>query len=237
MRDRKSRRALDSKRESATSLPGSDDDVHIQKQPQTQPFDLAVVLEGFKACPREDGTHDLTQYLYAFRELTRFFKLMGRVFGFVALDLQSRIKTLESHQNGNHSSNYKTAETMVDFELNKGIAKKYSSGTSNLVELQRVLEFIVIFMDRTRLSEDNAKTSVIAAEIYPKTMGRFHAWPIRKLAGIAMMTLPLRRDLIETMCKHDTSVVEGLLKDIVTVVTPQHEAINEYLINKKVINE
>ena len=92
-------------------------------------------------------------------------------------------------------------------------------------------------MDRVRTSENDAKTSVIAAEIYPQTMGKHHSWVLRKMAALAMMTLPLRKDLITTMCKQNEASVEDLLKDIVTVATPQHTAINEYLVRNGIIDE
>ena len=161
-------------------------------------------------------------YLY-FR---RFFKLTGRLFGFVADELEGKIKILKTHRKAEHSNAYETIQSMVEFEIANDSTKvkgHLPSGSRTLLRLHRALEFIICFMDHISKSKDTDKTSDIAYEVYHKTLAKYHPWVIQKMAGLAMYMLPSRRQLIETMCRHNYEKVSELLTDVVKAGQPIYD--------------
>jgi len=189
-------------------------------------FDLEIVLKGLQRCKQQDGTILIEDYLYAFTELCRFFKLMGSVFGFVSKDLESKIDILHQHQAGEKETKYETIQSMIDYEVSNKLTKsktKLPSGSRTLLRLHRSLEFIVKFMDRMVSAPDDSKSSAIAVEVYEETLAHYHVWLVRKMAAVAMYTLPSRRDLMYIMCKHKPEIVEQLLKQVVEAAMPVYD--------------
>ena len=154
---------------------------------------------------------------------------MGRVFGFVATDLQSRINTIEKHMKGTKRESYETIQAMVAYETEEHLSSNSGSGSQNLLELHRALEFISEFMDKISVASDDAKTADIASEVYTYTLGTHHNWVVRKMAVVAMYTLPRRRELIEKMCKHDLEHVDSLLRDVVDAMMPVYSKTDKVL--------
>lgn len=151
----------------------------------------------------------------------RFFKLTGRLFGFVAKDLEHKISAIELRQQSDKGQHYMTAEKMIQYELNcpalvhKGSNKLSHSGTRTLLRLQWALEFILEFMSRITKCSDHDRTSKIATEVYEQTLSKHHPWLTRKMAAIAVYLLPSRKDLIHVMCKQDYQTVLQLLDKVV----------------------
>lgn len=155
--------------------------------------------------------------------MNRFFRLNGRLFGFVADDLEEKIHILESHMKGPNGQHYTTVQSMIDFEVANNITKvKHTlpSGSRSLLRLHRGLEFILEFMGRLGKSSDDMRSSTIAAETYKDTLSNCHPWIIQKMAGLAMYMLPSRRKLFETMCKHYYTHALGLLDSVVAAGKP-----------------
>ncbi|XP_045161715.2 ceramide-1-phosphate transfer protein-like [Mercenaria mercenaria] len=184
-------------------------------------FDLELVLQALKRCPAGGGDIDLREYLVAYNELCRFFKMTGRLFGFVAKDLEHKISAIERKQNSDEGQHYTTAEKMIQFEINspslvhKGQNKRSHSGTRTLLRLHWALEFILEFMSRMSKCSDHERTSKIATEVYEQTLSKYHPWLTRKMAAIAVYLLPSRKDLIHVMCKQDYQTVLQLLDKVV----------------------
>lgn len=196
--------------------------MEIFPQNEKHDFDLELVLEALKRCPCENGDIDLREYLVAYNELCRFFKLTGRLFGFVAKDLENKILAIEIRQRSENGQHYMTAEKMIQYEINcpslthKGSNKLNHSGTRTLLRLQWALEFILEFMSRIRKCSDLDRTSKIATEVYEQTLSKHHPWFTRKMAAIAVYLLPSRKDLIHVMCKQDYQTALQLLDKVVT---------------------
>ncbi|XP_062571625.1 ceramide-1-phosphate transfer protein-like [Saccostrea cucullata] len=189
-------------------------------------FDLEVVHQGFLRCRQNNDQLIVRDYLEAYHELNRFFRLSGRLFGFVAKDLEEKIHVLESHMNGPNGQHYNTIQSMVEFEVTNNITKvkhKLPSGSRSLLRLHRGLEFILEFMKRLGQSSDDDRSSLIAVETYKDTLSRHHPWIVQKMAGVAMYMLPSRRQLFETMCKHDYTHVSSLLESVVHVGKPVYD--------------
>lgn len=142
------------------------------------------------------------------------------MFGFVARDLEGKIKTIETRRKGDDGQHYNNVRSMLQYEVNKGISKdkgRLHSGSRTLLRLHWAFEFILEFMSRISNSTDHDKTSVIAAEVYAKTLSKHHPWITRKMAALAMYFLPSRKDLIEVMCKQNYRAVLEMLHQVVDV--------------------
>ncbi|RUS88581.1 hypothetical protein EGW08_003681 [Elysia chlorotica] len=187
-------------------------------------FNLEVVFNSFKKCMREeDKDVVLEEYLKAFYELCRFFKLTGPLLGFVAKDIESKIKSVERHVHSKKGRHYNTVQSMIQFEQSKGIThQKWSppSGCRMLLRLHQALEFILEFMERLRVTEEHEKISVLAWEVYRQTLYHHHPWVTRKLAQVAVYALPSKKHLIESMCEQDYGTVHGLLTQVVNSGRP-----------------
>ncbi|XP_060075886.1 ceramide-1-phosphate transfer protein-like [Ylistrum balloti] len=202
-------------------------------------FDLEVVLDAFNSCNLPDNSLNLDYYVAGYQELCRFFKLSGKLFGFVASELESKIQILKTHRKSENGNAYETIQSMVDFEVTNGITKVSGSppsGSRTLLRLHRALGFISEFMDRLAKSDDDAKTSVIASEVYKETLGLYHPWVIQKMAGFAMYMLPSRRQLIDTMCKQNYEKALNTLPKVVDALKPIYNVTQELYESNDLLN-
>jgi len=187
-----------------------------------EPFDIAVVKAAFDICVSSPPL-DLNQYLIAYKELSRFFRLLGSAFGFVAQDVDDKIAILEKHRLSDASEHYATIGGMLDFETSSGIADsghtpaggKLPSGSRTLLRLHRALEFVVIFLDKLKDAPEDSGTSGIARESYDATLSKFHPWLVRKGANVAMYMLPTRKTLVNSMCKTTLEEATAAVKDVI----------------------
>ncbi|GFN87176.1 ceramide-1-phosphate transfer protein-like [Plakobranchus ocellatus] len=192
-----------------------------------QDFNLEIVLNSLNKSLEEDGTVVLEEYLRAFHELCRFFKLTGRLLSFVARDLESKIKCVECHLHSLNWRHYHTVESMINFEQTSGTTHQrgtHPSGCRMVLRLHWALEFILEFMDRIRVSGEEERISDITWDVYRQTLYNHHPWATRKLAQVAVYALPSKKQLIEVMCKHDYGAVLDLLAQVVQAGRPVHEA-------------
>ena len=153
---------------------------------------------------------------------------MGRLFGFVAADLESKIVVLEAFRTSASKDNYKTVQVMVAYELSNGTAnsgRRNPSGCRTLLRLQRALEFILQFMSEIVQSKDDAKVSSMASKVYHNTLAKHHPWITRKMAGVVMYILPSKKDLIQMMCKQNLESVLVLLQEVCNIGVPIYSTI------------
>lgn len=181
-------------------------------------FDLEVVLDAFRKCLRNDGSLSLDEYLRGFHELCRFFRLTGKLFGFVAKDLESKMKPIEARRRSSSiGHHYVTLQSMMHYEVTQGIERHKGhlpSGTRQFLRLHRALEFILEFMRQLRRGDEHAKTAHIASEVYSQTLSKHHPWVTRQLAALAVYMLPSKKFLIDVMCKQDYDKVHDLISDV-----------------------
>lgn len=87
--------------------------------------------------------HFVVYLIYVFLNLihSRFFQLMGSVFGFVSSDVKSKVEILEDYRKKENSDKFETFKTMLNYEKNEGLFKKsdYVSGSRTLLRLHRGL--------------------------------------------------------------------------------------------------
>ncbi|GFY72425.1 ceramide-1-phosphate transfer protein [Trichonephila inaurata madagascariensis] len=162
-------------------------------------FDIQLLYNSLEKCCKESNALDMEQYLIAFKELYRFFTLLGSVFGFVASDIISKVTILEEYKKSDASDQYATIQSMIEYETCNGITGNTSqpSGSRTLLRLHRSLEFIMSFMNDFSCADIDAKSSTIAQKCYNETLSKYHPWLIRKGATIAMYTLPAKQQFIE----------------------------------------
>ncbi|XP_015926727.1 ceramide-1-phosphate transfer protein [Parasteatoda tepidariorum] len=208
------------------------DSNEIKKSSPVSPnqFDIQLVFDAFSKCCEDVNALNMEQYIIAFRELYRFFMLLGSVFGFVASDIISKVDILEQYRSSENKSQYTTIQSMIEYESSTGITADNSkpSGSRTLLRLHRSLEFIMSFMYEFSVAKNDEKSSAIAQKCYKETLSKHHPWLIQKGAGIAMYTLPARQQFIEKVyggpCEEEIIFFYGkLMGDIAAVSKKVYE--------------
>ncbi|KAJ4439379.1 hypothetical protein ANN_07501 [Periplaneta americana] len=166
-------------------------------------FNVRTVHDGFSASLVEDDDVELDNYLLAYKEIYNFFQLMGKVFGFVASDVKSKIEILEELRRGENGEQFLTLKKMIKYESENGLLEKsdYTSGCRTLLRLHRGLDFIRLFLQKVGELRDEDKTCKVCQDAYNTTLAQFHPWLIRKGAIVAMHALPTRGGLLQKICR------------------------------------
>jgi len=181
-------------------------------------IDINALLHDLDVCFRDDGSIDLAIYLQAYRALHKFFLLLGRIFGFVASDIESKIGILDKYLKSDNGKEYETIQKMMAYETANNLLKgKEPSGARTLLRLHWALEFIITFLDKVKDLEDHEKTCSVSQESYRNTLGKHHPWLIQKGAILAMHTLPTAEGLVQTTCIQPVAEARAALPRIIEV--------------------
>lgn len=188
----------------------------------TEPFDIGLVKAAFEICESSEEL-DLDQYVIAYKELSRFFRLLGSAFGFVAQDVDDKIAILEKHRISESKEHYATIDGMLKYETESGLADsghspaggKLPSGARTLLRLHRALEFVILFLGKVRDAPEDSGTSGIARECYDASLAKYHPWLVRKGANMAMYLLPSRKTLVSSMCKTTVEDATAQVGDVI----------------------
>ncbi|KAK2150326.1 hypothetical protein LSH36_412g02060 [Paralvinella palmiformis] len=204
-------------------------------------FDLEVVRRGFADCLTEDGTVKLREYLDAFTELSRLFKLAGKIFRIIAKDLDHRIATIRRYMSSEvDGDRYVTVQSMLEYEIGHNIAHKNGrcqSGTRTLLRLQMALEFTIDFLKELSQCHDQTNVRRIASTVYKRTLAKHQSTSTRRLAAGVVIFLPKRRRLIESLCKQEPDQVLVLIGQVVQVATPVYEKVDELYRSKDLLDK
>ncbi|XP_065088155.1 ceramide-1-phosphate transfer protein [Ochlerotatus camptorhynchus] len=183
-------------------------------------FDLQKVHGSFERCLVGEEDVFIDAYLEAFKELYKFFSLMGTVFGFVSSDVKEKVEILEKlRKHQDHGEQFESIQKMMDYERDGNLLTKkdYVSGCRTLLRLHRGLDFIYLFLKRLgELETANANTCAVCQSSYNETLAQFHPWLIRKGAVMAMYAMPNRDHLLEKVCL-DASTAIKLLPEMLAV--------------------
>ncbi|XP_058125421.1 ceramide-1-phosphate transfer protein [Anopheles ziemanni] len=184
----------------------------------TEKFDLHKVHEKFTESLTGDDDVYVDQYLEAFKELYKFFQLMGTVFGFVSSDVKEKVEILEKLRAKENAESFLTIRTMMEYERESNLLSKkdYVSGSRTLLRLHRGLDFIQEFLRRLGELDGDGKTNGVCQAAYNDTLAQFHPWLIRKGANVAMYALPNRDQLLDKVCM-DATIAIKLLPDMLSV--------------------
>lgn len=177
------------------------------------PFDFRRVHDGFSSALLEDKDVDLQQYLLAYKELYKFFQLMGTVFSFVGSDVKTKIEILEDLSNSSDGQHFTTVKKMIKHEMDENLLQKkgYVSGSRTLLRLHRGLDFIKLFLKHVGELSDSDGTSSAGNEAYSATLAKYHPWLVRKGATVAMYALPSRQDLLIKVCGNNAECIQRAL--------------------------
>ncbi|CAG5131711.1 unnamed protein product [Candidula unifasciata] len=168
---------------------------------QHQVFDPEKVLKLFSSCRAEDDLIFIDCYVDAYEELCKLFRLFGTIFTFVTSDVEQKICILREYNKGDDSQEYKTVQSMLQFEVLHELTdnKKKASGARTLLRLHRAMEFISAFLEKLKETNSTVKFSSATSEAYDTTLARHHPWLIRKAVHVALYMLPARQDLLKKM--------------------------------------
>ncbi|XP_034240365.1 ceramide-1-phosphate transfer protein [Thrips palmi] len=186
----------------------------MAESPSTElPFDFRLVHDGFASALVEDEDVDLQHYLTAYKELFKFFQLMGTVFSFVGSDVKSKIDILEDLSNSSDGHHFTSVKKMIIYEKGENLLKKkdYVSGSRTLLRLHRGLDFIKLFLKRVGELSDSDSTYAAGSEAYTATLAKHHPWLVRKGATVAMYALPTRQDLLIKVCGSNEACIQRAL--------------------------
>ncbi|BFG05745.1 ceramide-1-phosphate transfer protein [Drosophila madeirensis] len=179
-------------------------------------FDIEKVAELFASCLLDEDDVLMDIYLAAYEEIMKFFQLMGTIFGFVSSDVRTKIDILyELRKTDNESqTHFETFKAMLLHERDANLltAKGYVSGSRTLLRLHRGLEFFYEFLKRLQDLQNDEKTASVCRAAYDDTLGKHHAFLIRKGARLAMYAMPSRGDLLDRVCHDVPSAVAMLPK-------------------------
>ncbi|CAL8126914.1 unnamed protein product [Orchesella dallaii] len=184
-------------------------------------FNIKLLNEHLKRCIREgDGEVDMDEYIKIFQQLYKFFCMLGTVFGFIGSDVKSKIEILQGHRNGENTTHYETVEKMITFEKTTDYihSNKETSGSRTFLRLHRSLIFVSMFLGKMDSIGDQDGISRICKDAYAQTLAKFHPWLIQKGAGIAMLGLPTKKDLILKVSTNgpvESNEVGPLMQDVI----------------------
>jgi len=124
--------------------------------------------------------------------------MLGSVFSFVGSDVISKIEILQGYLDSEDCAEYATIQGMLAHEQSSGLltSNKDSNGSRTLLRLHRALLFVAKFLALVDGLEDNDGTAKACKSAYAETLAHYHPWLVQKGAGIAMLALPLKKDLI-----------------------------------------
>ncbi|XP_007570844.1 ceramide-1-phosphate transfer protein [Poecilia formosa] len=172
---------------------------------ENQKFCLQEVLESFKSCLSPEKEIYIEHYVSGWKGLVKLLNSLGSLFGFISKDAVSKTQILMNFLKSENGPHYATVQSMVKFELDnklvdvdkKGIYPE--SGCRTLLRLHRALRWLQLFLERLRTSKEDDKTSVMCRDAYNESLAQHHTWLIRKSAGMAFYSLPVRPAFFEVM--------------------------------------
>jgi hypothetical protein len=146
-----------------------DQQEHDQFNPHTMIDFFSKSLTKSRPDLSEHDDVSMKEYIQAYEEINKFLASLGTIFYFVISDVREKIKLLENylHEDG---VNYKTIQSMVEFEKGKKLLSSpenatRQNATRNMLRLHRALLFIYKFLDGLVSSDSKCKTSQLCSDV------------------------------------------------------------------------
>ena len=184
-------------------------------------FDMENLFKYFNTCYGEDGSSlSMDSYIKGYEEIVKFLNLLGTVFGWVASDVVAKISVLKGHvANEETGSHFVSIQTMTEYEVRENLinyeARDSTTGSWNLLQLQRALEYVIAFVVKLPEIGNEDKCCPVSQEAYKATLMKFHPWIVQKAALAAMNLLPTREGLIQKICHGDEVSTTGIYSKII----------------------
>ncbi|VBB31936.1 unnamed protein product [Acanthocheilonema viteae] len=176
-------------------------------------FDINLVTELFKNSLVGDNDVSLPLYIDAYRQINKFFPLLGKGFSFVEKDLLEKEKILhELH--ATDPVHYDTVNSMVSWECRSGASSE--KVTTTLLRLHRALLFVIDFLKNLKDSREGDQISALCQASYDNTLSKHHSWFVRKLVGMATHLLASRDYLLNALINEKSPQHEHEVKQAIT---------------------
>ncbi|XP_044273181.1 glycolipid transfer protein domain-containing protein 2 [Varanus komodoensis] len=198
-----------------------------------QEFRIERLLNAFSASITPSGQILLREYLRGWGELIRFMDSLGAAFGPIAQETRSKVATMQLHLGGRHGAHYRTVQAMAAFELARGLVGFRSlpptqppSGCRTLLRLHRALKWLERFLHRLGSSEAGGPPpSQLCAEAYREALAPHHSWWVRRVAALAFLAMPPRRELLRVLtAREEEREARAALRAAVRSIARVHAA-------------
>ncbi|XP_044741638.1 ceramide-1-phosphate transfer protein [Chrysoperla carnea] len=199
-------------------------------------FNLEKVHDLFTDSLKESEDIYLSAYLEAYKELNKFFVLMGSMFSFVSSEIDTKVAILEKLIEASHletstngareqvennmngsvvhdpSNPFESINSMIDYERSNDLLTKkdYVSGSRTLLRLHRGLDFIRVFLRDLSQLQSTVCVAQCCKQAYDRTLSKYHSWFIRKAVNLATYTMPTQRQLLNKVCGSDVEIQNTL---------------------------
>lgn len=190
-------------------------------------FSPRDLLDAFKKA-KQDNEIIIDEYVRGYNELTRFFEILGTVFGYINSDIIEKVTILKYYRDREGKENYRTVESMMEYEisLDFSVSTEQPSGSRTLLRLHRALAFASLFLKRLGESNRDDKSSTLAYDSYNETLAQFHPWLIRKGVGVATYALGSCGSLLDK-CRGDTNSLEEIQELLGNIAKAMDEVYHE----------
>ncbi|XP_060615055.2 glycolipid transfer protein domain-containing protein 2 isoform X1 [Anolis sagrei] len=211
--------------------------------PQGSGFRIQDMESAFLASLTPEGEVLIREYLQGWKELIKFMDSLGAAFGLISRETRSKISVLEQHRKGRHGPHYRSLQSMVAYELGKGLvdfghsqpppAARLPSGCRTLLRLHRALKWLELFLhklggngeEEEEGEEGSPEASQMCAEAYQAALAPFHSWWVRQAAALAFLAMPSRQELLRNICANEGQrQAKGVLRATVRSIAHVYNA-------------
>ncbi|CAG0918174.1 unnamed protein product [Notodromas monacha] len=186
---------------------------------EQESFNIDCLLAKLTQClEAQPDKVDLRSYVEAYDELYKLFMALGTLFGFVASDVRDKCDILKKYLT--EVEHYSSVEGMIEYEMAEDlITADATNGCRTLLRLHRAMPFVARFLERVHAAGENDALKKHGKEAYDQTLAQYHPWLIRKAVGLAVYSLPTRKNLLniiagETSERHE--YVAGVAPTVVS---------------------
>nr|XP_028559809.1 ceramide-1-phosphate transfer protein-like isoform X1 [Podarcis muralis] len=165
-------------------------------------FRIVRLQRAFAASLTPSGQILIREYLSGWKELIKLMDSLGAAFGLISGETRTKIAILQENQRGPHGAHYRTLQSMVRFELARGLvgfqslpASRPPSGCRTFLRLHRALKWLELFLRKLGTSPVDADPSRMCADAYQEALAPYHSWWVRQAAALAFLAMPSRREL------------------------------------------
>nr|XP_056719925.1 glycolipid transfer protein domain-containing protein 2 [Euleptes europaea] len=175
--------------------------------PQSPQFRIQCMQSAFAASITPGGEVLLGEYLRGWKELAKFIDSLGTAFGLVSRETWQKITIMQDYLSGQRGAHYRTLQSMMTFELAKGLVGFHSlpatsppSGCRTLLRLHRALRWLQLFLHKLGTSE-GVHPAQLCASAYQEALAPYHSWWVRQASALAFVAMPSRQELYGILCE------------------------------------
>ncbi|XP_076066545.1 ceramide-1-phosphate transfer protein [Oratosquilla oratoria] len=193
------------------------------------PFDLQVVLDGFKACRKPDGEIHMEGYLRAYSEIIKLIELLGSVFTFVASDVKKKVTILQCYCKGGAGDYYYSLASMIEYEKDNNLLTSTTnpSGARTLLRLHRALDFTRNFLLELHKVSPETGLGSLTRDVYNRALANYHSWSIRQTVKVATLVMSTKEVFVDQLTGGDEKVkkhFESIVLEAVEVMGSVYNA-------------